>query len=218
VQTGGGTDFRAIARVLAIGMLFGISILLLLVFFPERATRTMEAIAGRVLPSALRRPVIDALEAFLAGVRILRDPVLLMRASLWSIVLWLVNALGFYLGMLAFGIDLPFIAALFLQTCVALAVSLPSGPGFFGPFEAATKLVLVDMWGGDPSQAVGFALGFHIASFFPVTIMGLYYAWSMGFSLRGMARSEEVVETAVERHSGVDPDAPGKPRDRPPPR
>jgi hypothetical protein len=38
--------------------------------------------------------------------------------------------------------------------------------------------------------------------------MGLYYAWRLGLSLRGVAQSETVVEEAVERQSGVDPDHP----------
>jgi glycosyltransferase 2 family protein len=207
LQLGGAVQFTAVARGLAAIVLGAMVVLFLLVLFPKRAVRVLERLVG-VLPAAIRRPIIDALEAFLAGVSILRDPVLLIRATLWSVVLWLVNALGFYLGMRAFEIDLPYVAAVFLQSCVAIAVSVPSAPGFFGPFEAATSVVLVDMWSIDASKALGFALGFHIAGFIPITLMGLFYAWRMGLSLRGMARSEEVVETAVERESGVDPDNP----------
>jgi uncharacterized protein (TIRG00374 family) len=213
LRIGEAAQFTAVARGLAVLVAGAMLVLFLLVLFPARAVRVLERVV-LVLPAALRRPIVDALEAFLAGVSILRDPVLLGRATLWSIVLWLVNALGFYLGMLAFDIDLPYVAAVFLQSCVALAVSVPSAPGFFGPFEAATSVVLVDMWGTDASKALGFALGFHIAGFFPVTLMGLFYAGRMGLSLRGMARSEEMVETAVERESGVDPDDPDAARDR----
>lgn len=211
VRLGQATDFTAVARGLAVVVLTAMVVLFLLVLFPERAVRLLERVAGAILPATLRRPIVDALEAFLAGVSILRDPVLLSRATAWSVVLWLVNALGFWLGMRAFDIDLPFVAAVFLQSCVALAVSVPSAPGFFGPFEAATSVVLVGMWGTDASKALGFALGFHIAGFIPVTVMGLFYAWRMGLSLRGMARAEDVVETAVERQSGVDPDDPDPP-------
>jgi hypothetical protein len=207
-QLGEGNQFSAAARGLAILLVLAVIGLALLVLFPTRAVRISEALAGRVLPRALRRPIVDALEAFLAGVAILRDPVLLARAGFWTIVHWLVNALGFYLAFLAFGIDLPFIAAIFLQSCIALAVSVPSAPGFFGPFELAAKVVLVNMWGSDESKALGFALGFHVLAFIPVTLMGLYYAWSIGLTLRGMAKAEEVVEEAVERASGVDPDDP----------
>jgi len=214
VRIGEAAQFTAVARGLAVLVTGAMVVLFLLVLFPARAVRVIERIVV-ILPKALRRPIIDALEAFLAGVSILRDPVLLATATFWSVVLWLVNAVGFYLGMRAFDIDLPYVAAVFLQSCVALAVSVPSAPGFFGPFEAASSVVLVDMWGTEASKALGFALGFHIAGFFPVTIMGLFYAWRMGLSLRGMARSEEVVESAVEHASGVDPDDPDAAREPP---
>jgi hypothetical protein len=202
------SGFAIAARTLGIFVVAGIVVLFLLVLWPARTVRILERIVDRVLPGRLRRPVVDALEAFLAGASILRDVRLLARAGSWTVVLWLFNAFSFWLGLRAFGLDLPFTAALFLQSVVALAVSVPSSPGFFGPFELATRAVLVDFWGQNVTQAVGFALGFHLAGFIPVTAIGLWYAWRLGLSLRGVAGSEEEVEEAVEEaveresHSG----------------
>ena len=212
-------QFATAARgfgILVLGLLAGLG---LLVAFPRRVVGVLEAIASKLPFAGLRRFIIDSLEAFLAGVGILRDPVLLGRALFWTVVHWMTNAFAFYFGYRAFGIELPFLAAVFLQACVALAVALPSAPGFFGPFEAAVKIVLVSMWGAEESKAIGFAIGVHVLTFIPVTVMGLYYAWRMGFSLRRMTHAEEAVEEAVERESGVDPDAHrggGAPRKRSP--
>jgi glycosyltransferase 2 family protein len=218
-------QFATAARgfgMIVLVLLAGVAVL---VAFPRPVVGALEAVASKLPFKGLRRFIIDSLEAFLAGAAILRNPRLIARASFWTVVHWLVNALAFYFGYRAFGIDLPFLAALFLQACVGLAVALPSAPGFFGPFEFATKVVLVSMWGSEESKAIGFAIGFHILLFIPVTMIGLYYAWRMGYSLRGMAHAEEVVEEAVERESGVDPDDPerrgaarpgGDPRDRTP--
>jgi uncharacterized membrane protein YbhN (UPF0104 family) len=192
-------------------VLFAIGVFALLfglVLWPRRVTAGLEAVAMRVLPRPLRRPVVDALEAFVAGASSLRDPRLLFRTAAWSLVLWLVNSIGFWLAFYAFDIRLPFTAALFFQSCIALGVSVPSAPGFFGAYEYVAKLVLADLWGTEVSKALGMALGFHIAGMIPVTLMGLYYAWRLGLSLRGVAQSETVVEEAVERQSGVDPDHP----------
>lgn len=201
-------NFPAIARWMAGAVALAIAILLGLVLWPRRAAAAMEAIAMRVLPRPLRRPVVDALEAFVAGASSLRDPRLLFRTAAWSLVLWLVNAVGFWLAFFAFDIHLPFTAALFFQSCIALGVSVPSAPGFFGAYEYVAKLVLADLWGTEASKALGMALGYHIAGLIPVTLMGLYYAWRLGISLRGVARSEEVVEQAVEDQTGIDPDNP----------
>ena len=215
-------QFQTAARGFGALVLVALAGAAVLVAFPRPVVGALEAVASKLPFKGLRRFIIDSLEAFLAGAGILRDPVLLGRASFWTVVHWLVNALAFYFGYRAFGIDLPFLAAVFLQACVGLAVAVPSAPGFFGPFEFATKVVLVGMWGSEESKVVSFAIGVHILTFIPVTVMGLYYAWRMGFSLRGMTHAEEVVEEAVERESGVDPDerrgalAPGDPHDRTP--
>jgi hypothetical protein len=102
--------------------------------------------------------------------------------------------------------QLSYTAALFFQSVIALAVSVPSAPGFFGPFELAAKLVLADMWGMDASHAIAMAGGFHIAGFIPVTLIGIYYARHIHLSLSEVKESEETVEAAVERTTGVDPE------------
>ena len=43
--------------------------------------------------------------------------------------------------------------------------------------------MLVGLWSQEASKVLGFAVGFHIAGFLPVTLMGLYYANRLGISL-----------------------------------
>jgi glycosyltransferase 2 family protein len=201
----GFDDFSVPALARGMAVLVGVMTVVLfsLVLFPQRAVGLLERIIdftpNWLLPESFRRPMVDALQAFLAGASMLRDPRLLLRASAWSVVLWLFNALGFWIGMNAFGIHLSFTAALFLQSAVALAVSLPSAPGFFGTYQYAATLVLHDMWGADINAAGAFAIGFHLAGFIPVTVIGLYYAWRTGLTLGEVKSSEDIVEEAIER-------------------
>jgi len=178
-------------------------VLLAMVVWPRQAVGIFERTVARLLPRGLRRPVVDALEAFVAGLAVLRTPSLILRVSFWSIGLWLLNALSFWLAFRAFDIPVGFGGALFLQSLIAIMVAAPSAPGFFGPYEAAVRIGLVGLWGVEANKALGFAIGFHIGSFIPVTVIGLYFAWRLGFSLREVERTEEVVEQAIER------DAPG---------
>jgi uncharacterized protein (TIRG00374 family) len=192
-------DFPGVARAVGLGVgILGI-VLFLLVLFPRQTVRFFEGAANRTLPRSFRRPVVDALEAFLAGVGILRSGRLLFEATLWTAFLWTVNAMSFWVAFHAFGIDLSFTAALFFQSCLAFAVSVPSAPGFWGVYELAAHAVLVTLWSQDATTTLAFAVGFHIAGFLPVTMMGLWYAWKLGLSLGGVARTEEVVEEAVEK-------------------
>lgn len=194
----GGRGMGAVVGALTAALGLGTGILLVMAIWPKGTVSLFEAVAERILPASFRRPVIDALEAFLSAVLVLRRPQLLFRAALWSVAVWMCGALSFWLGLLAFGIEAPFVAAIFLQSVVSLAVSLPSAPGFFGLFEAGVRIGLVDVFAVEVNKALGFAIGFHIGGFIPITVIGLYYAWRLGLSWRELEHSEELVEEAVE--------------------
>jgi len=153
-----------------------------MVVFPETVLSLVRRIASRILPARIRGPVVDATASLLAGLGSLRQPRLLARAAFWSLGVWFVNTLSFWIGFRAFGIETPFASALFLQSIIALAVALPAAPGFFGPWEAAARVGLHDIYGVELGKALGFAVGFHIGSFLTVTIPGLYFAWRIGLS------------------------------------
>ncbi len=192
-----GRDFSGIAFWMAGVLLVLFAIMLALVIRPERSVRWFERAAG-ILPRGVRRRVVDALEAFLEGLAAVREGRLVVKIFLWSLLTWLAASLGMWFGLLAFDIDVPFVAALFLNSVIALAVALPSAPGFFGVYEAAARIGLVEVWGVASSPALAFAIGFHMAGFVPITVMGLYYLWRLGISWRDVGRSEDSVETAVE--------------------
>lgn len=192
------------ARLVGFVMSALLLVLVTFIAWPERAVRIAEKIVSP-LPLKVRRLFIDALEAFLRGASALRDPRLLLRAGFWSIILWLVNGLGFWLAMRAFDLQYSFTAALFFQGWLVIAVSVPAAPGFFGTYELAAQSVLVGMWGANATTSAAFAGAYHIAGYIPVTVIGLYYAWRLRISLAEAAQSEEIVEEAVEVATGVKP-------------
>lgn len=207
-----GRDFSGAAAGLGLLLAFLFGVLVLMVHSPHRSVQWLERAVARLLPKAVRRTLVDTLEAFLEGVAAVRDWRLVMIALAWSLVVWGTGALGFWVGFRAFGIDVPFVGAVFLQSVIALAVALPSAPGFFGLFEAGARIGLVQVWGVATSPAMAFALGFHLAGFIPVTILGLAYLWRLGLTWRDVEASEEVVDSAIEHQrpgaAASDPPAP----------
>jgi glycosyltransferase 2 family protein len=192
--------WRAAETVLAV-FAAGFAVILIMVAWPERSVRVFEALARRLLPHSLRRKVIDLLEGFLQGLTAIRQPVLVIRIAAWSAAVWGINALSFWIGFQAFGIHVPFSGALFLQAIIALAVSLPSVPGFFGIYEAAVRVGLVGVWGIATTPAIAFALGFHITTFLPVTLFGLFYVWRLGLTWSEVGQSSQAVDDAVEHNA-----------------
>lgn len=194
----GGPNVQAGVRVIAVLTAIGLAGLLTMALWPSRTMGLVERVANVVIPRAFRRPVIDALHAFVRGLDVLRNPRLLAVSVAWALGQWLFLALSYVLAFHAFGITEPgFMGAVFLQSAIAIAVSLPAGPGFFGPFEAASVWGL-GLWGVESSRAISFAIGFHLGGWITVTALGIYYAARLNIRLRDLSRTEEEVETAVE--------------------
>jgi uncharacterized protein (TIRG00374 family) len=171
--------------------------MVLLLIFPRPVVSFLERI-GRLLPGKLSRLFVDTMEAFLDGLQVLRSPRLLPLAILWSFGVWAWHSLGFLLALRAFDIQVGYDVALFVNSVVAFAVAFPSAPGFFGTFHAGARMGL-GVYGIPAGPTLAFAFGFHLGGFIPVTLIGLYFAWKLGFSLTDVETSEIRVEKAVER-------------------
>lgn len=170
--------------LLALGVVTALFVVLLvLLFFPSILLRMVGRVAG-ILPESVGSRLVHVVEAFFEGLASLRNPRLLAAGVAWSFAVWLWNGWSFWLGFRAFGIDLDMAAALFVQSLVAIGVSIPSAPGFFGTFHAAARVGLAEVYGVGAGAALAFAFGYHLGAFLPVTIIGLGYAWHLGMSLR----------------------------------
>ena len=159
--------------------------LIAVLIFPEPIVRLAERLFVR-LPGGWGPRMVRALESFLQALKVLRHPVLLTKAVVWSYVFWLWHGLSFWLGFKAFGIDVGFAAAVFTEAVVGFAVAIPAAPGFFGTFQAGADFALSGVYGVAEPSALAFAFGYHLGGFFPITIIGLYYAWSIGFSVKDL--------------------------------
>lgn len=144
-----------------------------LLIFPAPMLALAEKVGGLFSPRFGTR-LRSLAETFTSGLGVLRDPMLVLEVTWWTLLHWLTNAAAFYLGFLALGIDAPFSTALFVQGLIALSVAVPSSPGFFGVFEAAAAVGL-RLYGVDATFAVSWGIGFHILSFIPITVIGAWY-------------------------------------------
>lgn len=163
--------------------------LYLIVLFPQRLITLFEAFSRRVAPKIEARGK-EALLAFASGLSVLRHPARFIAVLWWTLLHWLLNAFAFWLGFQAVGIEASFAAACFLQGMIAIGVAVPSSPGFFGVFEFIAKAVL-PVYGVDPTLAVSWAIGYHILTFIPITLIGAYYFVHLGLRLKELGKAEE---------------------------
>jgi uncharacterized protein (TIRG00374 family) len=159
------------------------------VWQPAVTRRLAHAALHRVLPTRWADRVLALVDGVLDGLSALRAPGRLGAVLVWSLVLWLTNAASFWLAFVAFGLSLPWGAALVLQGILAFGVAIPSTPGFFGVFEGVTRASLA-LYGVAGTSAVSLAIGYHIAGFIPITVLGLWSLWKAGLHLRDLKRDE----------------------------
>lgn len=180
-----------------------VAVLLVMAFWPGAFVRVTERLARR-LPRSVARRVVDASEAFLDSIALIRSPRLLVAGFLWSVAFWLWHGLSFLLGMKAFGIETGAVSAYFTSSVVAFGVALPAAPGYVGTFHASADFALGSVYGVEAGRSLAFAFGYHFAGWIPVTALGLYFAWRLGLTLGDVGASEERVEEVIEgEHPGL---------------
>jgi uncharacterized protein (TIRG00374 family) len=198
---GDGSTAVIVRRTANFGALtFGLAFFLLWLAarHPHGSIGMFERTLGRLLRPRLRQRASRLLAGFLEGLGALHNTATFVQALGWSIVVWLNLSVSIWLGLLAFGITAPGLTgAIFLQSVIAFAVAAPSSPGFFGVFEAAARLGL-GVYDVPATDMVSFATSYHILTFLPVTILGLWYIRHFGLSWSEMGRSEKIVEAGVD--------------------
>ncbi len=191
----------AIGNIVASAALFLGAVLVVvvaLVLWPQPMRRLAERVIGSVWARGGEK-VGAMLESFAGGLQVLRSPRLVLEVLWWTLLHWLLNAFAFWLAFRALDIDAPMSAALFVQGLIAIGVALPSAPGFFGPFELAGKAGL-GLYGVSSAEAVSWAIGFHILSFIPITVLGAWYFSRMHLHVSDLSGGASAA--AAERSAG----------------
>jgi uncharacterized protein (TIRG00374 family) len=181
-----GRSVASFALLGTIGLIVGLTGLFMLVLFPERFIGIARWIARHTVPR-FEEPVAGFFDRFAHGLTILRDPRRFLLAFVWTLVHWLVCAGSYWIGYRAVGLEAPFMSALFVQTLIVLAVALPQAPGFIGVFETVAILGL-SVYGVPKEVAAAWAIAYHVASYIPVTVLGIIYSIRMGLHIGDIKR------------------------------
>lgn len=134
------------------------------------------------LPARVRGQALGLLDSFALGLGVLGDGRALATAGLLSLAIWLVNVAGLHATFLAFSLDLPVHAAFLLLAIIAVALVLPSTPGYVGPFQAATVVGLA-LFSVPKATALSLSILYHAVNYLPITAIGLAYLGAMNLTL-----------------------------------
>lgn len=126
------------------------------------------------VPSRIRYIFLSLLRQLARSLEILKDWREILRASFWTIGLWLAIAIPTWLVLLAFGLELSFVDSIFVMGVASMGSLVPTPGGAAGAFHAATAGALI-LLGVDRDQAAAISIIMHLVYFAPAVVFGLYY-------------------------------------------
>lgn len=181
------------------GLALAVAGVIVLIRVQEKLALRIARALANLLPGTLGDSAYGFAQGFVHALEMLDSPVAYLRAFGWSLYLWFVISLVYAFGFWAFHIDVPALrGSLVLTTIVAIAVSVPSAPGFIGSFQLGCVLGL-RIFGVDESAAIAYSLVVHLTQFIGCIGAGLYSLWREGISLRDV---EQVKADNDERPDG----------------
>jgi uncharacterized protein (TIRG00374 family) len=137
-----------------------------------------------LLPQRIGDAAYSFAGGFVKALEILDSPAAFVVAFGWSLYMWSVITLTYALGVLAFGLPgPPVVISIVVTTVVAIAVSVPSAPGYIGAFQLGAVLGLA-IFGIQESQAIAYSIVLHVVQFVGIVSAGLYSLWSQNMTLR----------------------------------
>ncbi|MFQ5460049.1 MAG: lysylphosphatidylglycerol synthase domain-containing protein, partial [Anaerolineae bacterium] len=132
--------------------------------------------AGRALGINIEgsRRLAFGTHRFVSAVAVLGRPAVATRVMVWSVVVWWIGAVGYWLVFRAFALDLPLAAAVLAVCAAALfAAALPPTPGYAGPFHAAVREAVV-VYGAVPVViGTSYAIVLHALTLAVIVAMGV---------------------------------------------
>jgi len=179
----GGVRLEDVATRAAILCLLLLAGGLFVVLFPLASERLVRGVVP--FPRFADR-IVGIIEGLRHGLGALRSPSRLAGAVFWSAAHWLMNAWAFYIAFAAFDIQVGFAGAVLLQSLLVFGVAVPQAPGYFGVFELVAVKAL-GLFGVPAGVAIAYGASYHITTFIPVTLLGLWSLARTGLHLRDAA-------------------------------
>ena len=152
---------------------------------------------GSLLPHSFGHRLVELILSGTQGLNSLKNSRLALGIAVTSLSQWLLMGAMVYLSMSSFGIRVNPLASLVTVGVVAIGVSVPSTPGFFGVVQLCFWISLQG-FGVEKADAFASSIYFHLSQYVPVTLIGLYFLSRSGFRL---GQVEQTAQTGLVQGS-----------------
>lgn len=173
------------------GLAVAVAAVIVLIRVEERLALRIARRLADLLPQRTGEQAYGFAQGFVKALEMLDSPAAYLKAFAWSLYLWIAISVVYVLGFWAFHLDVESIrGGLVLTTLVAIAVSVPSAPGFIGAFQLGCVLGL-RIFGVAESPALAYSIIVHLTQFVGCIAAGLYSMWTESISLREVEAVEQ---------------------------
>lgn len=180
-KTYGAADFNRATHMVVIGSI-GLTVCMITFMIPW-TQQTMAWIIQRLpLSAGIKEKMTGLLHQFARGFHALQQPWALAQIVFHSLALWLLIGVSNLMVAKGFDLAMNLAQAVALMTLIALFITIPAAPGYWGLFEVGAIFSLIVLGVLRPaarSQALAFALTLHLVQYVPIVIMGLIFAWQL---------------------------------------
>jgi uncharacterized protein (TIRG00374 family) len=145
------------------------------------------------MPGIWRRKGTSLLNGIVAGLSAMDSPGHVLAMAALSMIKWALTGAMVWVALQAFGITIPFNAAMIVVAVSALAVALPNAPGYVGTLQAAFVFSLTP-FGVSPEVAFASSVYYLVAQWVPVTVAGIVSFFLVGLHLRDLRQDLARVE------------------------
>jgi hypothetical protein len=194
VQIGGALpeSIRTGAQAVALTMVPFCLGLFLFLRMPAPFMRLWAWAAAR-LPRALRDRGTRLLEGIVHGLSAMESPRRVLLMLCLALLKWSLTGGMVWMALQAFHTPIGFTPAIIVVAVSALAVVLPSAPGYVGTLQAAFVFSLTP-FGIPPEVAFAASVYYLVAQWVPVTLAGVISFFLVGIQWKDLRRAVEAVE------------------------
>lgn len=186
-------EYSFMGQIILGALVFGYSLVLIVLAKKKYVQRLVEKTLT-IFPDRIAGIMESIFRKLIEGVEVMANLKRALIIFLYSLALWFLFSATTYVFLLAFGIQGSFLVAVTIQVFIALAVAIPSAPGFIGTFHAAGRYALA-LYGIQAIVAVSFATVYHLFSL--IVSLGLgalsYFTGEYRFDRSAFVDQTEVV-------------------------
>ncbi len=157
-----------------------------LVWHREKAVIVIQWVI-RKLPKIIADKMDPLIHHFIDGFEVIKNVKTLVYLFFLSAIVWLVDVVAIYALLLAFGFDLPVLAAVVVMVILIAGIMIPTAPGFIGNWHYACILGL-SLFGIAKPEAFSFALVYHFLSMVVLIVLGVGFLPFNKFSISDMTK------------------------------